>query len=169
MVESFSATQGKPLCRSSAADHQLHLTVPVACRLDYPGIGPEHSYLSDIGRAEYYAVTDAEALEAFQQVSRLEGIIPALETSHAFAYLKVTPVLCSLLDPFLFLLSLEAPCAIRIAYVSSCAKLAVFKPSMFDMHLYAVSVCLLVAKATACLSVYHLLHAELPLSAREPS
>lgn len=59
------------------------------CRLDYPGIGPEHSYLSEIGRAEYYAVTDAEALEAFQQVSRLEGIIPALETSHAFAYLKV--------------------------------------------------------------------------------
>lgn len=63
--------------------------VPRCCRLDYPGIGPEHSYLSDIGRAEYYAVTDAEALEAFQQVSRLEGIIPALETSHAFAYLKV--------------------------------------------------------------------------------
>jgi len=59
-------------------------------RLDYPGIGPEHSYLSDIGRAEYYAVTDAEALEAFQHVSRLEGIIPALETSHAFAYLKVS-------------------------------------------------------------------------------
>ena len=59
-----------------------------AARLDYPGIGPEHSYLMDIGRAEYYAVTDAEALEAFQHVSKLEGIIPALETSHAFAYLK---------------------------------------------------------------------------------
>ena len=59
------------------------------CRLDYPGIGPEHSYLNDIGRAEYYAVTDDEALEAFQHISRLEGIIPALETSHAFAYLKV--------------------------------------------------------------------------------
>lgn len=74
------------------------------CRLDYPGIGPEHSYLSEIGRAEYYAVTDDEALEAFQQVSRLEGIIPALETSHAFAYLKVTPVplLFSLLDLFPF-------------------------------------------------------------------
>lgn len=57
------------------------------CRLDYPGIGPEHSYLKDLGRAEYYAVTDAEALEAFVSVSRLEGIIPALETSHAFAYL----------------------------------------------------------------------------------
>lgn len=64
--------------------------MPCDGRLDYPGIGPEHSYLNDIGRAEYYAVTDDEALEAFQQVSRLEGIIPALETSHAFAYLKVT-------------------------------------------------------------------------------
>ena len=76
--------------------------------MDYPGIGPEHSYLSDIGRAEYYAVTDAEALEAFQQVSRLEGIIPALETSHAFAYLKVTPLpLRPLSLVFFFLLSLE--------------------------------------------------------------
>ena len=59
-----------------------------ACRLDYPGIGPEHSYLKDLGRAEYFAVTDAEALEAFVRVSRLEGIIPALETSHAFAHLE---------------------------------------------------------------------------------
>lgn len=77
------------------------MTFPFDCRLDYPGIGPEHSYLNDIGRAEYYAVTDDEALEAFQQVSRLEGIIPALETSHAFAYLKVqgAPVL-SALFPF---------------------------------------------------------------------
>ncbi len=63
-------------------------------RLDYPGIGPEHSFLKDIGRAEYYAVTDAEALEAFVLVSRLEGIIPALETSHAFAYLdRLVPTL----------------------------------------------------------------------------
>ena len=66
----------------------LWVTRHCACRLDYPGIGPEHSYLKDIGRAEYYAVTDAEALEAFVQVSRLEGIIPALETSHAFAHLE---------------------------------------------------------------------------------
>ena len=98
-----------PLRADLSAVPQLHLTVPVAYRLDYPGIGPEHSYLSEIGRAEYYAVTDDEALEAFQQVSRLEGIIPALETSHAFAYLKVTPalLLVSLLDPFHFLLNLE--------------------------------------------------------------
>ena len=60
----------------------------VSAGLDYPGVGPEHSYFKDIGRAEYYSVTDAEALEAFQTVSRLEGIIPALETAHAFAYLE---------------------------------------------------------------------------------
>lgn len=62
----------------------------VLCRLDYPGIGPEHSFLRDVGRAEYYAVTDDEALEAFQRLSELEGIIPALETSHAIAYLEVS-------------------------------------------------------------------------------
>jgi tryptophan synthase beta chain len=66
----------------------------VSAGLDYPGVGPEHSYLKQIGRAEYYAVTDDEALEAFQQLSRLEGIIPALETAHAFAYLeKLCPAL----------------------------------------------------------------------------
>ena len=77
------------LFTTEAAAASADPTVTWWCRLDYPGIGPEHSYLSEIGRAEYYAVTDDEALEAFQQVSRLEGIIPALETSHAFAYLKV--------------------------------------------------------------------------------
>jgi tryptophan synthase beta chain len=60
----------------------------ISAGLDYPGVGPEHSYMKDIGRAEYYSVTDAEALEAFQRLSRLEGIIPALETSHAIAYLE---------------------------------------------------------------------------------
>jgi tryptophan synthase beta chain len=60
----------------------------ISAGLDYPGVGPEHSFLKDSGRAEYYSVTDAEALTAFQRVSRLEGIIPALETSHAFAYLE---------------------------------------------------------------------------------
>jgi tryptophan synthase beta chain len=59
------------------------------CSLDYPGIGPEHSFLKDVGRAEYHAVTDEEALEGFQRLSQLEGIIPALETSHAIAYLEV--------------------------------------------------------------------------------
>jgi tryptophan synthase beta chain len=64
----------------------------VSAGLDYPGVGPEHSFLKDTERAEYYSVTDAEALEAFQRLSRLEGIIPALETSHAIAYLET---LCS--------------------------------------------------------------------------
>ena len=59
----------------------------VSAGLDYPGVGPEHSYLMEAGRAEYYAVTDEQALAAFQQLSQLEGIIPALETAHAIAYL----------------------------------------------------------------------------------
>ena len=67
----------------------------ISAGLDYPGIGPEHAYLKDIGRAEYYAVTDDEALNALKLVSKLEGIIPALETSHAFAYLET---LCPTLD-----------------------------------------------------------------------
>lgn len=65
------------------------MTHYTACRLDYPGIGPEHSALKDWGRAEYFAATDNDALEAFQLLSRTEGIIPALETSHALAHLKV--------------------------------------------------------------------------------
>lgn len=59
----------------------------VSAGLDYPGVGPEHSFLKDSGRAEYVAVTDAEALDAFGRLARLEGIIPALETAHAVAYL----------------------------------------------------------------------------------
>ncbi|OCR00523.1 tryptophan synthase subunit beta [Oscillatoriales cyanobacterium USR001] len=60
----------------------------ISAGLDYPGVGPEHSFLKDIGRAEYYSVTDAEALAAFRRLSQLEGIIPALETAHAIAYLE---------------------------------------------------------------------------------
>lgn len=60
----------------------------ISAGLDYPGVGPEHSYLKEMERADYYAVTDAQALQAFQLVSQLEGIIPALETSHALAYLE---------------------------------------------------------------------------------
>ena len=59
----------------------------VSAGLDYPGVGPEHAYLRDTGRASYYAVTDAQALAAFALLSRLEGIIPALESSHAIAWL----------------------------------------------------------------------------------
>ncbi|MEN9273888.1 MAG: tryptophan synthase subunit beta, partial [Gloeomargarita sp. DG02_4_bins_56] len=63
--------------------------------LDYPGVGPEHSYLQETGRATYVSVTDREALAAFQRVSQLEGIIPALETAHAFAYLDTLVPQCA--------------------------------------------------------------------------
>nr|WP_181592920.1 tryptophan synthase subunit beta [Paenibacillus sp. YN15] len=64
----------------------------ISAGLDYPGVGPEHSYLKDTGRAEYVPITDAEALEALQLLSRLEGVIPALESAHAIAQtVKVAP------------------------------------------------------------------------------
>ncbi|HHU32105.1 MAG: tryptophan synthase subunit beta [Zhaonellaceae bacterium] len=67
-------------------------THSIAAGLDYPGVGPEHSYLKAIGRADYVAVTDNEALEAFKLLSKIEGIIPALESSHAVAYaIKAAP------------------------------------------------------------------------------
>ena len=66
----------------------------ISAGLDYPGVGPEHAYLRDIGRAEYVVATDEEALEAFQLLSRCEGIIPALESSHAIAHVqKLAPTL----------------------------------------------------------------------------
>ncbi|URN94116.1 MAG: tryptophan synthase subunit beta [Candidatus Pristimantibacillus lignocellulolyticus] len=66
----------------------------ISAGLDYPGIGPEHSYLKDSGRAEYAPITDAEALEALQELSRTEGIIPALESAHAIAQvIKLAPTL----------------------------------------------------------------------------
>jgi len=67
---------------------QIHPTHSVAAGLDYPGVGPEHAYLRDSGRAEYVSVTDAEAVEAFRELSRMEGIIPALESAHAVAYAR---------------------------------------------------------------------------------
>ncbi|WP_019502805.1 tryptophan synthase subunit beta [Pseudanabaena sp. PCC 6802] len=70
------------------AEGQVQEAHSISAGLDYPGVGPEHSYLKDSGRAEYYSVTDREALDAFQRLSRLEGIIPALETAHAIAYLE---------------------------------------------------------------------------------
>jgi tryptophan synthase beta chain len=65
---------------------QVTETHSISAGLDYPGVGPEHAFLKDIGRAEYVGITDAEALEAFHYLCRTEGIIPALESSHAFAY-----------------------------------------------------------------------------------
>lgn len=68
-------------------DGQIQEAHSIAAGLDYPSVGPEHSYLKDLGRVEYQSATDDEALAAFQTLSRLEGIIPALESSHALAYL----------------------------------------------------------------------------------
>jgi tryptophan synthase beta chain len=65
---------------------QITETHSISAGLDYPGVGPEHAYLKDIGRAEYVGITDKEALEAFHYLCRTEGIIPALESSHAVAY-----------------------------------------------------------------------------------
>ena len=66
---------------------QVEEALSISAGLDYPGVGPEHSYLASIGRAEYPNVTDAEVIEAFQLLSRTEGIIPALESAHAIAWL----------------------------------------------------------------------------------
>jgi tryptophan synthase beta chain len=69
------------------ADGQVHPAHSISAGLDYPGVGPEHSHLKDTGRATYVSVTDSEALEGFRTLSRLEGIIPALETSHAVSWI----------------------------------------------------------------------------------
>ena len=66
-------------------DGQVRETHSVSAGLDYPGVGPEHAWLKDSGRASYVGITDDEALEAFHKCCRIEGIIPALETAHALA------------------------------------------------------------------------------------
>jgi tryptophan synthase beta chain len=68
------------------ANGQIIETHSVSAGLDYPGVGPEHAWLKDIGRAQYVSITDEEALQAFHDCCRIEGIIPALESSHALAY-----------------------------------------------------------------------------------
>jgi tryptophan synthase beta chain len=70
------------------ADGQVSPAHSISAGLDYPGVGPEHSHLRDTGRVTYETATDAEALDAFQSLCRLEGIIPALETAHALAWIK---------------------------------------------------------------------------------
>lgn len=73
---------------------QITETHSISAGLDYPGVGPEHAWLKDIGRAQYVTVTDTEALDAFHELTRTEGIIPALETSHALAYVsKLAPTM----------------------------------------------------------------------------
>jgi tryptophan synthase beta chain len=72
-------------------DGQILEAHSVSAGLDYPGSGPEHAQLRDSGRARYVAVTDAQALAAFREFARLEGIIPALESAHALAWLLENP------------------------------------------------------------------------------
>ncbi len=69
-------------------DGQIKIAHSIAAGLDYPGVGPEHAYYQKIGRAKYVSVTDDEALKGLKQLSRMEGIIPALETAHAVSYLE---------------------------------------------------------------------------------
>jgi tryptophan synthase beta chain len=76
------------------ANGQIQETHSISAGLDYPGVGPEHAWLKDTGRAQYVAVTDDEALQAFHTLCHLEGIIPALESSHALAYaMKLAPTM----------------------------------------------------------------------------
>jgi tryptophan synthase beta chain len=76
------------------ADGQIIETHSISAGLDYPGVGPEHAWLKDSGRAHYVAITDGEALRAFHTLTRVEGIIPALESSHALAHAaKLAPAM----------------------------------------------------------------------------
>ena len=88
-------TKGKPGILHGAYTYLLQdeqgnpsLTHSISAGLDYPGVGPEHSFYKDAGVVQYVSVTDQEALDAFQRLSRIEGIIPAMESSHALAYLE---------------------------------------------------------------------------------
>ena len=69
-------------------DGNIQVAYSISAGLDYPGVGPEHAYLRDSGRAEYVSVTDVEAMDALQELCRLEGIIPAIESAHTLAYAK---------------------------------------------------------------------------------
>jgi tryptophan synthase beta chain len=102
-----SGKHAAPLCAGSVGvlhgnktyllqdqDGQIAHAHSISAGLDYPGVGPEHAWLKESGRAEYVSITDAEALEGFQLLTREEGILPALESSHAIAHLvKLAPTL----------------------------------------------------------------------------
>ena len=76
------------------SDGQIIETHSVSAGLDYPGVGPEHSWLKDIGRVNYVAINDTEALAGFRRLTQTEGIMPALESSHALAYAaKIAPTM----------------------------------------------------------------------------
>jgi len=90
---SASLSRGRPGVLHGARSYllqdaagQVHPAHSISAGLDYPGVGPEHSHLKDSGRATYVSITDDEALEGLVTLSRLEGIIPALETAHAIAW-----------------------------------------------------------------------------------
>ena len=97
----LAAAPARPACCTATAptccrttNGQITETHSISAGLDYPGVGPEHAYLKDTGRAEYVGITDDEALAAFHQLCRTEGIIPALESSHAVAYaMKLAPTM----------------------------------------------------------------------------
>ena len=79
-------------CQTS--DGQIAPVYSISAGLDYPGIGPEHAHLYDTGRAEYVPVTDEEAVNAFEYLSKTEGIIPAIESAHAVAHaMKLAPAM----------------------------------------------------------------------------
>lgn len=84
---------------------QVHPAHSISAGLDYPGVGPEHAHLKERGRARYVAISDAEALDGFALLSRLEGIIPALETAHAVAWMAVERGRWSPSDPVLLCVS----------------------------------------------------------------
>ena len=91
---SVGVLQGTKSYLLQDADGQIALTHSVSAGLDYASIGPEHAYLHDLGRVEYVSASDDEALNAFQVLSQTEGIIPALESSHAIAHvLKIAPAM----------------------------------------------------------------------------
>jgi tryptophan synthase beta chain len=96
-AHSASLAKGKPGVLHGALSYllqdehgQVHPAHSISAGLDYPGVGPEHAHLKDSGRATYVAVTDAEALGGFESLARLEGIIPALETAHAVAWVEAS-------------------------------------------------------------------------------
>jgi tryptophan synthase beta chain len=86
-------------------DGQVEPAHSVAAGLDYPGVGPEHAYLRDSGRVQYYTVTDRQAVEAFYTLGRMEGILPALESAHALAWVLESGIGWSASDVLLFTLS----------------------------------------------------------------
>ena len=91
--QSCSESRKKP-ARLQDADGQITEGHSISAGLDYPGIGPEHAWLKEVGRVDYTSVTDTEALAAFQLLCRTEGIIPALEPAHAIAAVqKIAPTM----------------------------------------------------------------------------